>query len=108
MDWTQLAQGTDQWRDLVNMTKNIRIQRKTWDFLSNCDTISFQKAAAPCCVRSSGSQSATLASVNWTALAVQIAAISWQQWAVSLGFNWQRLSWQTIEHLQIQFPVSIF
>jgi hypothetical protein len=106
MDWAQLAQGTDQWRDLVNMTKNIRIQR-TWDFLSNCDTISFQKAAAPCCA---ASQPVTLASVNRTALlvAVQIAATSWQQWAVSLGFNWQRLSWQTTEQLQNHFPVSIF
>lgn len=45
MDWIQLAQGTDQWRDLVNTTKNIRIQRKSWDFLSNCDTISFQESS---------------------------------------------------------------
>ena len=45
MDWIQLAQGADQWRDLVNKKKNIGIQRKTWDFWSNCDTTSFQESS---------------------------------------------------------------
>ena len=50
MDWIQLAQDTDQWRDLVNTTKDIWIEIETRGFLSTWDTISFQESSCSLCM----------------------------------------------------------
>jgi hypothetical protein len=42
MDWIDLAQDSDQWRALVNMVMNLRVQ-KNGKFLSSCATGGFSK-----------------------------------------------------------------
>jgi hypothetical protein len=31
-DWIHLAQGTDQWRTLVNKVMNLRVSKKAWNY----------------------------------------------------------------------------
>lgn len=88
MDWNQLAQGTYQWRDLVNTKKNIRIQRKMWDFLSNCETISFQDSSCSLLyvkfrLTASDFSKCQLNSISCANFCSQLLYVR----AVSLGFN---------------------
>lgn len=37
MKWIHLAQGTDQWRSLVNMIIYLRVQQNESNFLTSCE-----------------------------------------------------------------------
>jgi hypothetical protein len=43
MDWTDLAQKGDQWRDLVNTVMNLRVPSTIGKFLNNCTTGGFSR-----------------------------------------------------------------
>jgi hypothetical protein len=45
MDWIDLAQDRDQWRDLVNTAMNLRIPRNAGKFLSSCTIGGFSRRA---------------------------------------------------------------
>jgi hypothetical protein len=45
MDWIDLAQDMDQWRDLVNTVMNLRVPSNFGKFLSSCTTGSFSRRA---------------------------------------------------------------
>jgi hypothetical protein len=41
MDWIDLAQGRDRWRDLVNVVMNLRVLQSAENFLTSCEPGSF-------------------------------------------------------------------
>jgi hypothetical protein len=41
MDWIDLAQERDQWRDIVNTVRNLRAPQNAVKFLSSCTTGGF-------------------------------------------------------------------
>jgi hypothetical protein len=41
MDWIYLAQGSDQWRALVNTVMNLRVPQDVAKFLGGCITVGF-------------------------------------------------------------------
>jgi hypothetical protein len=41
MDWIDLAQDRDQWRDLVKTVMNLRVPKNIGKFLSSCMTVGF-------------------------------------------------------------------
>jgi hypothetical protein len=43
MDWVDLAQDRDQWRDLVNTVTNLGIPQNIGNFLSSCTTDGFSR-----------------------------------------------------------------
>jgi hypothetical protein len=45
MDWTALAQDTDQWQALVNMTMNLNVPQNVAKFLSICATGGYSRRA---------------------------------------------------------------
>jgi hypothetical protein len=45
VDWIDLAQDRDQWRDLVNTVMNLRIPQNVGKFLSSCASGSFSRSA---------------------------------------------------------------
>jgi hypothetical protein len=45
MNWIDLAQDMDQWRDLVNTVMNIRVPQNTGKFLSSCTIGGFSRRA---------------------------------------------------------------
>jgi hypothetical protein len=45
MDWIDLAQDRDQWRDLVSTARNLRVSEIFGNFFSSCTTGSFSRRA---------------------------------------------------------------
>jgi hypothetical protein len=45
MDWTDLAQDSDQWRAIVNTVINLRVAQNFGKFLSSCTTGDFLRWA---------------------------------------------------------------
>jgi hypothetical protein len=45
MDWIDLAQDMDQWRDLVNTVMNLRVPQNVGKFLSGCASGGFSRRA---------------------------------------------------------------
>jgi hypothetical protein len=45
VDWIDMAQDRDQWRDLVNTVMNLRVPKNAWKFLSGCTIGSFSGRA---------------------------------------------------------------
>jgi hypothetical protein len=45
MDWTDLAQDRDQWKDLVNMGMNLRVPENVGKLLNSCTIGGFSRRA---------------------------------------------------------------
>jgi hypothetical protein len=45
MDWIDLAQDRDQWRDLANMVMNLWVLQNVGKFLCSCTTVGFSRRA---------------------------------------------------------------
>jgi hypothetical protein len=43
VDLMHLVQDRDQWWDLLNMVMNLRVPKKTGNFLTRCVTVSFSR-----------------------------------------------------------------
>jgi hypothetical protein len=43
MDWIELAQGRERWRELVKAVMNIRVPLYAGNFLTSCKPVSFSR-----------------------------------------------------------------
>jgi hypothetical protein len=43
MDWIDLAQNRDRWKDLVNVVMNLRVPENARNFLTSCELVSFSR-----------------------------------------------------------------